>query len=142
MNIHLIEFATPLYDESIRLRDLLLRKPLNMEFTIKQLAEEWNQFHLAAVDDNELKGILVLKPLDKKRVKMRQVAVKPTCQKQGIGAKMVNESEKIAKEKGFNKMELSARKIAIPFYEKLNYKIEGDEFLEVGIPHFKMVKKL
>jgi predicted GNAT family N-acyltransferase len=143
MNIFLIEFGTPLYSKAIELRDEVLRKPLNIYFEADQLAEEWNQFHLVALDENdEMKGVLVLKPLGKKRVKMRQVAVSPSAQRSGIGTKMVNASEKIAKEKGFGIMELSARDVSIPFYEKLKYNKVGEKFEEVSIPHFKMEKKL
>jgi len=39
-------------------------------------------------------------------------------------------------------MELNARKNAVPFYKKLNYKTSGKEFMEIEIPHFKMVKTL
>jgi predicted GNAT family N-acyltransferase len=37
---------------------------------------------------------------------------------------------------------MHARKDAIGFYEKQGYKISGDEFTEVTIPHFVMEKKL
>jgi predicted GNAT family N-acyltransferase len=37
---------------------------------------------------------------------------------------------------------MHARKSAVGFYEKLGYKIVGDEFEEVTIPHFEMQKTL
>jgi len=37
---------------------------------------------------------------------------------------------------------MHARKTAIGFYEKSGYSVIGDEFTEVGIPHFEMVKKI
>jgi predicted GNAT family N-acyltransferase len=40
----------------------------------------------------------------------------------------------------FSKIILNARKVALPFYLKSGYVIQGDEFEEVGIPHFKMSK--
>ncbi len=143
MYCQIIEFATPLYDESVRLRDEMLRKPLNLEFTKEQLAEEWNQMHLAVIDDTrELIGILVLVPQSDEIVKMRQVAVRPDMQSKGVGRKLVEFSEKVASEHGFKIMELNARKVAVPFYDKLDYKKEGKEFTEVNIPHFKMIKEL
>jgi predicted GNAT family N-acyltransferase len=37
---------------------------------------------------------------------------------------------------------MHARKHAIGFYEKMGYKVKGDEFEEVTIPHFLMEKHL
>ncbi|MEJ7682070.1 MAG: GNAT family N-acetyltransferase [Segetibacter sp.] len=37
---------------------------------------------------------------------------------------------------------MHARKSAVGFYEKLGYKIVGDEFLELNIPHYIMEKQL
>jgi predicted GNAT family N-acyltransferase len=39
-------------------------------------------------------------------------------------------------------IELHARANAVNFYAKYAYRIVGDEFEEVGIPHFKMIKRL
>jgi predicted GNAT family N-acyltransferase len=39
-------------------------------------------------------------------------------------------------------MVLHARETAVPFYLKLGYEVVGGQFEEVGIPHFKMEKKL
>jgi predicted GNAT family N-acyltransferase len=73
---------------------------------------------------------------------MRQVAVKNEFQNMGVGKEMVVYAEKWARDNGYKTMELNARKTAVPFYLKLNYSIEGSEFMEVGIPHSKMLKKL
>jgi predicted GNAT family N-acyltransferase len=37
---------------------------------------------------------------------------------------------------------MNARKNALGFYDKLGYKVVGDEFLEVTLPHFTMEKEL
>ena len=138
-----IEFATPEYDQSIRLRTDILRTPLGLEFLAKDLAEEWKEYHLAAFDDNsKLVGILVFRPLDRKKLKMRQVAISEHLQKQGIGRKLVKYSEVWARNKGFKRLELSARDTAIPFYKNMEYKTIGKEFIEVNIKHMKMVKDL
>ena len=50
--------------------------------------------------------------------------------------------EQEARATGIKKIEFHARKTAVKFYQKLGYHLEGEEFLEVGIPHFKMEKNL
>ena len=143
MYILQVDFATPHYDQTVWLRDKILRKPLDMVFYEKDLEQEWNQIHLACYsEENRILGCLILKELDGKALKMRQVAVDDDLQGQGVGRFMVAACEKYALENGYTEIELNARDVAIPFYEKLDYKKEGKEFVEVGIKHFKMRKLL
>jgi N-acetylglutamate synthase-like GNAT family acetyltransferase len=143
MTILNIEFATPEYDETVQLRDKILRKPLGLQFSEEQLAEEFADFHLAAyTHDWVLRGCLVLTLKGDKTLKMRQVAVDEAVQKMGVGRQLVAASEAFGRAHGFDIMELNARDTAVPFYQKLNYAIVGERFEEVGIGHFKMVKKL
>lgn len=121
----------------------VLRKPLNLHFNKDDLKKEYLDHHIAAYVDGRLVGILLLKPSDNPKViKMRQVAVDSSIQGRGVGKAMVKFSETFVKEKGFTAIELHARETAVPFYLSLNYNIVGDQFEEVGIPHFKMVKVL
>ena len=138
-----IQFATPEYDELVQLRTKILRKPLGLEFTIDQLSNEYNDFHFG-IYNQELKllGGMIFNNTGNNTLKMRQVAIDDVCQNKGIGKFMVKQSEEWAKEKGFNKIELNARDTAIPFYQSLGYHAEGEIFIEVSIPHLKMVKNL
>ncbi|MDP2174717.1 MAG: GNAT family N-acetyltransferase [Bacteroidota bacterium] len=142
MSCQILPFKSPLQIASIALRRKVLRIPLGLDFTDQELAEEDQQIHFAYIVKQQVLGVLLLKPQDEQMLKMRQVAVDPTQQGQGIGKSMVAFSEQWAKENGFNTIELNARKTAVPFYLNLAYQIEGSEFEEVGVPHYKMVKKL
>jgi predicted GNAT family N-acyltransferase len=138
-----VPFATPAYDDTIGLRDEILRRPLGLEFHPKDLATEFDSIHLACYHSSwELVGCLVLVPKSNSIIKMRQVAVREDQQGRGIGKLLVKESEVLARELGYKKMVLNARDIAIPFYEKLNYQKVGDAFYEVTILHYKMEKEL
>ena len=147
MKTHEIElkeilFGSPEHKQSIELRSLVLRKPLGLEFSEKELAMENKEFHLAAFYKNQIVGILLLKPISDSEIKMRQVATSPNHQSQGIGSILVGFSERFAKEKGYSKITLHARETAVPFYLRMNYETEGEMFEEVSIPHFKMHKNL
>lgn len=143
MYTQLIEFATPQFDLALDLRNRVLRQPLNMEFFPEDIAKEYDSMHFACYSDsNKLLAIMVLKPLKNKVLKMRQVAVDPSAQGKGVGTFLAESAELLAKHKGYNKFVLHARKSAISFYEKMDYNIVGDQFEEVGIPHYKMEKKL
>ncbi len=139
----IVEFGTPEYDETIKLRTEILRKPLGLEFTEEQLSKEYDDAHLAILDtDNSIIGCLILTKKDDRTVKMRQVAIAYTHQGKGVGKELVAFSETYAMHIGYQKIELNARDTAVPFYLALDYKIDGDEFFEVGIAHKFMFKHL
>lgn len=136
-------FGTPEFDALLALRYDILRKPLGLDFTVEQIAAEYDSVHLACYDDSwELLGCLTLLPVDENSVKMRQVAVAANAQGRGVGRFLVAASENWARKKGFSKMILHARETAVPFYLKLGYRKVGKRFEEVGIPHFKMERGL
>lgn len=143
LNLQFIDFGTPAFDEALALRDDILRKPLNMVFRTEDIQTEWDSYHLACYNDqSDMVGCLTLKPLKEGILKMRQVAVKESLQKGGIGTALVHESERFCAECGFNQIVLHARKDAVPFYRKLGYKTQGKQFEEVGLPHSKMYKNI
>jgi len=143
ISIKQFEFATPEYDQSVQLRDAILRKPLNLQFKVEDLEKEYDSIHLGAFNErNQIIGCLVLKPLAKNSYKMRQVAVAETVQGKGVGSALVQASEQLLNSLGGKSIELNARDVAIPFYLKLDYKKVGKEFKEVGIKHFRMEKTL
>lgn len=138
-----LAFESPAYFECLNLRDRILRKPLGLQFKPEDLALEDRDYHLALMDTKvEPIACLVLTPIDHKRIRMRQVAVKKSLQGQGIGRKLVEKAEDFARDKGYKEMLCHARTVAMPFYLKMNYKVTEGPFLEVGIEHFKMSKKL
>lgn len=139
----IVDFGTPQYGELVSLRELVLRKPLGLEFTTNDLSEEYTSIHLGCYSNqNELLACLVLKPISETEIKMRQVAVFPNIQRQGAGTFLVHSSEVVAKAEGYSKLVLSARLPAVPFYERLDYSIDGGIYQEVSIDHMKMWKKL
>lgn len=142
MDLLQIEHNSPTYRKAVELRRQVLRIPLGLDFTDAQLAHEAADFHLAAMDDDDVIACLILVDTRSGMVKMRQVAVSPHLQRSGAGTRLVAFSEAFAIERGFERMILHARETAVPFYQKLGYAIDGDAFEEMGIPHFEMSKPL
>ena len=138
-----IDFGTPAFDEALHLRHLILRAPLERTFYAKDIREEWDSVHLGCYNTAaELIGVLTLLPLNKQRLKMRQVAVSEAVQRQGVGQFLVAASERWAGDNGYAEIVLHAREVAAPFYDKLGYERVGERFEEVGIPHYRMRKRL
>ena len=142
MEIREIAHNSSDYEAEVDLRLRLLRTPLGLSFTEAQLSEENSCIHIGAFDHDLLIGCLVLVPKDAVHVQMRQVAVETTHQNKGIGSGMVRFSERVAGDNGFGQIILNARITAVAFYTRLDYRTVGEEFIEVKIPHRKMVKDL
>lgn len=134
-------FGSAEYGLAVELRRRILRLPLGLDFSAGELAVESDQHHLVAIQCGAAVGCLVLVGQGAE-VKMRQVAVCESLQGSGIGALMVAESERMARELGFARMVLHARETAVGFYLRLGYACEGESFEEVGIPHRLMQKEL
>ncbi len=138
-----VEFATPAHDETVRLRDEVLRKPLGLEFSQEEMALECEDLHLACYDKfNRLLGCIVLSAVDEETIEMKQIAVIAKRQKKGIGSLLVRASELLSKQKKYKEIVLKARAKAVPFYNGLEYIKRGKAFTEVSLKHYKMYKKL
>lgn len=126
----------------VSLRAEILRKPLNLSFKEEELENEKNDILIGAFDEDIILGCCLLTKMNDKALRLRQMAVQNSVQGKGIGASMMNYAENIARDAGFKKLIMHARKTAVGFYEKLGYSIVSDEFIEISIPHFIMEKKL
>ncbi|HEY5390617.1 MAG TPA: GNAT family N-acetyltransferase [Hanamia sp.] len=142
MPIKQIDYGTKEYDQMIKLRYEILRKPLKLDFTEEQLQKEKNDILIGAFEEDKILGCCLLTKEDQNSVRLRQMAVANNLQGKGIGASMMNYAENIARDAGYKKIIMHARKTAIGFYEKLGYIVTGNEFTEVSIPHYVMEKKL
>jgi predicted GNAT family N-acyltransferase len=134
--------GSPEYRQMIQLRYEILRKPLGLDFKEEDLAKEKDDILIGVFDDDEMQACCVLNRTDAKTVRLRQMAVHKKLQGKGIGATLMNFAENLARDHGFTKLTMHARKVAMGFYEKQGYKVVGDEFTEVTIPHYVMEKKL
>jgi predicted GNAT family N-acyltransferase len=71
-----------------------------------------------------------------------RMAVRKSARGRGIGSKVLAALLQEAKHRQFYVLVLHAQTHAIDFYTKHGFQIEGDEFLEAGIPHHRMTLKL
>lgn len=142
MALKLIDHGSKEYKKMVDLRYLLLRKPLGLSFTEDEIAKEENNIHIGCFDEDKLEGCCMLVPKDKQVIQLRQMAVNSGLQGKGIGRVLMSFAENVARDRGYRKMIMNARKTAMGFYEKLGYMKVGDEFLEVTIPHYVMEKNL
>lgn len=142
MGLKQIDHGTSDYQKAIQLRYSILRAPLGLNFSQEDLDKEKDHIHIASFEDDELLGCCMLTKIDTHTLQLRQMAVKDNLQRKGIGASIVSFAESIAKDKGYRRIIMHARDTAIGFYEKFGYKLKGDEFTEVNLPHHVMEKNI
>lgn len=142
MSIKIIDYNSIEYQEMISLRMEILRKPLGLTFTPETLENEKDDILIGAFDDEKITACCILSKIDTTIIQLRQMAVHPKMERNGLGASILAFAENMARDAGFRILIMHARKTAVGFYEKQGYSIQGDEFLEVSIPHYEMRKKL
>lgn len=144
MNLKIITYGTPEYQEMVDLRYKILREPLGLTFTEKELQKDQNSLLLVASfpASEKIVGCCILTPISESVVQLRQMAVDNFLQKQGVGSNVLLFARDVAVQNNYRYIYLHARKEAIDFYKKHGYTIEGNEFTEVGIPHFEMLKQI
>jgi predicted GNAT family N-acyltransferase len=142
MALKIIDYGTEEYQQMLKLRDTVLRKPLGLQFTPEELEREKSNLHIAAYDDRQMLGCCMLVEEDGQTVRLRQMAVINDLQGKGIGKALMTFAENLARDRGYKRITMHARKNAVGFYEKMGYKTCGGEFEELTIPHFVMEKML
>lgn len=142
MALKIIDHNSKEYRQMVDLRFQILRKPLGLSFSEEELAREKDDILLGCFEDDSLEACCILTPSDAKTVRLRQMAVGAPLQGKGIGRVLMTFAENIARDHGYRRLTMHARKSAVGFYEKHGYKICSDEFEEVTIPHYEMEKEL
>ena len=137
-----IHFSSLFYGELIDLRQAVLRTPLGRSLEFEQTKTDPTDWHLGALHQARLVGIVSLMPLDRHTIRMRQMAVSTHFRGLGIGYGLVKQAEGLTYKKGFRTIILDARETAMPFYHKLAYETAKGPFTKTGIPHYQMLKKL
>lgn len=165
-----IEQGSPEHEAALELRRRVLREPLGLsdfapnEWELEARAIALGCFLIGREPERAvLVGTLLLQPgataspapADPARgnptqsnpvlgnaVRMRQVAVEPAWQGRGVGRLLVEAAEEWCHANGAQDVFAHARASAVPFYEHLGYVTFGETFVEVGLPHRLVTKRL
>lgn len=97
--------------------------------------------HFLARRDGEAVGTARLHP-QSDAGKAQRVAVLAPARRCGVGAELMLAIETEAYKRGLDQVVLHAQTSAIPFYESIGYRAEGEVFVEADIPHRFMRKPL
>jgi predicted GNAT family N-acyltransferase len=106
--------------------------------------EEWDgqdedSWHWIATDNQDL-------PIGTARLlpdgQIGRMAVLNEHRKFGVGAALLEQAVEKARHLGIDSVYLNAQSHALGFYERGGFTKEGEEFIEAGIPHFRMTQVL
>ncbi len=148
MKIQQIIFGSDYYFQTLKIRDLVLRKPLGLQLTPADTATDPQDIYFAILIEEprqaaQVIGCLGLTTTDLPHIlRMKQVAIHPQYQKQGLGIQLVTTAEAYAKQNHVHEITLRARVEVMEFYQKLGYQPYGEVFESVSLPHLNMKKKL
>ncbi|MGS2741210.1 GNAT family N-acetyltransferase [Sinomicrobium sp. M5D2P17] len=105
-------------------------------------------FHIGLYMEDKLAGVVTVLENshtffeEEHQFQLRGMAVLQEFQKKGLGQILVREAEKEVEKRNGNFIWMNARKVAVKFYEKLGYRIAGDEFIiETVGPHYVMQRQ-
>jgi predicted GNAT family N-acyltransferase len=97
--------------------------------------------HLVAVDGGRVVGTCRL--LFRGRVaRLGRLAVEPERRGQGIAGEILSLADQVASEQGASVISLHAQTYALQLYLDAGYQARGPEFVEEGIEHVAMDKRL
>jgi len=87
-------------------------------------------------------GTARLRPYGAGVAKLERMAVLAPHRKCGVGRALLSRIEIDAAAEGLREIVLHAQDHALGFYGRCGYRVEGDGFMEAGIPHHRMRKTI
>jgi predicted GNAT family N-acyltransferase len=97
--------------------------------------------HVVAVDGERIVGTCRL-VFDGELARLGRMAVENDYRGRGLGAEILAEAEQQARTAGSERIRLHAQIAARSLYERGGFEVQGHEFMEEGIPHLTMEKRL
>ena len=137
MDVEELEFASPLYEEALALRKVILRDPLGIDWTEEERRAEPGDRHFGLIEDEAVVACLSFRATGG-GPKLRQLAVREDRQGSGCGRRLMEHVCAQLRGEGITEVFLHAREPVVGFYEALGFERVGERFHEVGIPHCRM----
>ncbi len=107
---------------------------------IEQDDSDATAIHVVASCDGEIVGTARLTRDDETRI--GRVAVLPSRRRRGVAGMMLASLEEEARKLGLSEVSLHSQNYVQSLYHKLGYEIMGPPFVEAGIDHVPMSKRL
>lgn len=139
-----VKYGSQRYQQTVILRDHVMRKPLGLSISNDDLSYEKQATVLVAFEADTIVGTGVYTLVDDSTAKVGFLCVDTTLQKGGIGRAILAEIERRLALSGIKKIYLEARVSVVDFYKTLGYQEYGEIYSlkEAPIAHIRMEKIL
>ena len=139
-------------EEIFPLRHAVLRPGRPVSYSV--YSQDEGAIHVGAFDDGMLVGCATVfpdpwpgsagEPASPKAWRLRGMAVDPSQQGSGVGRLVLDEAVAAAREGGAPLLWANARTAALGFYERMGWRVVGEEFIagDSGLPHKPMTLDL
>lgn len=143
MEFRTIAYGTVAYEETLALRDRVMRQPLGLNIADEDFSKESQALILGAYEADKLLGVGVMSSQPDNWQAVDYLCVDPDLQGRGVGRKLLQKLEEQAQLGGAQGVWLEARVSAEDFYEKLGYRGFGEiyQLPHAPVPHVKMNKR-
>ena len=128
-------------DAALALRERVFCGEQGVTLAADQDGLDPDALHIVAFDGERLIGTCRV-VFDGKLARLGRLAVEPDARGRGIGAVVLDEAERRSRTEGAERIRLHAQTRAVSLYERGGFEAVGDEFIEEGIPHVTMEKRL
>src|SRR5919202_640016 len=108
MALKIIDHGSREYQQMLKLRDDILRRPLGLSFSPEELEKEKDNLLIAAYEDDQMLGCCMLVEEVPETVRLRQMAVLNDLQGKGIGRALMNFAENLARDRGYKRITMHA----------------------------------
>ena len=115
--------------------------PIEEEFDIYDNLNS-DSVHFILEDNAECIGTARIVKYEKNKFKIQRVCIKKSKRKLSYGSKLMDKIHQYLIGLNIGIIEISAQTSALKFYKNLGYLEEGSRYLEAGLEHIKMKKKL
>jgi predicted GNAT family N-acyltransferase len=126
---------------ALRLRSRVFCEEQGVSFEADQDGRDPEATHIVAVDEGTVVGtcrLLFRGPV----ARLGRLAVESGRRGDGIAAEILREADRVAVEAGVEAIALHAQTYALSLYESAGYREYGAKFVEEGIEHVAMEKRL
>lgn len=136
------DLTSPIYRDAVLIRYEVFVNEQHVPEDLEIDDLEAESLHGVIYQSQQAIATVRLYALNSKNLKVQRVAVLKEFRQHGVGRFLMEKVEEKAKELAVSQLILDSQKQALPFYEKSNFQIDSSEFLDAGIPHYRMVKNI
>ena len=129
-------------ERALELRRRVFCDEQGVDPAAEQDGRDCDAIHLVALSGDSLVGTCRLLVEEEGTVRLGRAAVASENRGHGIGASLLEAADRVSSEAGAERIRLHAQTAARSLYERSGYAAHGEPFLEEGIEHVTMEKRL